>query len=213
MDVVRLGADVLPSDVTIQVVSTSNDLVLRINGTNDQLLLDEFLWRPDLQIDQLIFGDGTIWDFAMILDQALGLTLTGTEAANTLRGSVLDDVLTGLGGNETLIGNAGEDQLVGGLGDDILSGDEGDDTYVFNLGDGIDTIYDEVVSGEPNRILFGAGITVGDLAVAQNGTTLTITVGSNGDRILLEDFDPLNQRWLARRFDPGVGRWECRESG
>jgi Ca2+-binding RTX toxin-like protein len=193
MDVARLGADVLPSDVTIQVDRTSNDLVLRINGTSDQLLFDEFLWRSEYQIDQLVFGDGTVWDSAMIFDQALGLTLTGTDADNTLRGSVLGDVLTGLGGNDTLIGNAGDDQLVGGLGDDILSGDEGDDTYVFNLGDGIDTIYDEVVPGDPNRILFGADITVGDLTVAQNGTTLTITVGSNGDRILLEDFDPLNQ--------------------
>jgi Ca2+-binding RTX toxin-like protein len=193
MDVVRLGADVLPSDVTIQVDRTSNDLVLRINGTSDQLLFDEFLWRSEYQIDQLVFGDGTVWDSAMIFDQALGLTLTGTDADNTLRGSVLGDVLTGLGGNDTLNGNAGDDQLVGGLGDDILSGDEGDDTYVFNLGDGIDTIYDEVVPGDPNRILFGAGITIETLTVAQNGTTLTITVGSNGDNILLEDFDPLNQ--------------------
>jgi Ca2+-binding RTX toxin-like protein len=193
MDVVQLGTDVLPSDVTIQVVGPSNDLVVRINGTTDQLLLDEFLWRADLQIDQLIFGDGTIWDSAMILDQALGLTLTGTDAANTLRGSVLDDVLTGLGGNDTLIGNAGDDQLVGGLGDDILSGDEGNDTYVFNLGDGIDTIYDEVVSGEPNRLLFGTGIAPEDLTFIQSGTTLTITVGGSGGQIILEDFDPLNQ--------------------
>jgi Ca2+-binding RTX toxin-like protein len=192
-DVVRLGVDVLPADVTIQVVDTSNDLALRINGTSDQLVLSAFLWRSDYQIDQLVFGDGTVWDSAMILDRALGLTLTGTDADNTLRGSVLGDVLTGLGGDDTLIGDAGDDQLVGGLGNDILSGDEGDDTYVFNLDGGIDTIYDEVVPGDPNRILFGSGITVGDLSVAQNGTTLTITVGSNGDSILLEDFDPLNQ--------------------
>ncbi|MBH0183244.1 MAG: hypothetical protein HP490_16680 [Nitrospira sp.] len=192
-DVVQLGTDVLPSDVTIQVISTSNDLVLRINGTSDELLFDEFLWRSDYQIDQLIFSDGTIWDSAMILNQALGLTLTGTEAADTLRGSALGDGLTGLGGHDLLVGNAGDDQLTGGAGDDILSGDAGNDTYVFNLGDGIDTIYDEVVSGEPNRILFGAGITSGDLTVAQNGTTLTITVGSDGDRLLLEDFDPFNQ--------------------
>ena len=193
LDVVQLGADVLPSDVTIQVVGTSNDLVLRINGTADQLLLDEFLWRSDYQIDLLTFGDGTIWDSAMILDRALGLTLIGTEAANTLRGSVLGDVLTGLGDNDQLIGNTGADQLVGGRGDDVLSGDAGDDTYVFTLGDGADTIYDAVVPGEANRILFGAGITIESLTVAQSGTTLTITVGSNGDRILLEDFDPLNQ--------------------
>ena len=193
MDVVRLEADVLSSDVTIQVVGTSNDLVMRINGTSDELLLDEFLWRDDLQIDQLIFGDGTVWESAMILDRAVGLTLTGTATDNTLRGSVLDDVLMGLGGNDTLIGNAGDDQLVGGLGDDILSGDDGDDTYVFNPGDGVDTIYDEVASGGTNRLVFGDGISIADLTVVQSGIILTITVGSHGDRILLEDFDPLNQ--------------------
>jgi Ca2+-binding RTX toxin-like protein len=94
---------------------------------------------------------------------------------------VLDDLLTGLGGNDTLIGNAGDDQLVGGLGDDILSGDEGDDTYVFNLGDGIDTIYDEVVPGK--RIVSSlVPVLPSGLTVAQSGTTLTITVGSNGAR-------------------------------
>ncbi|HXC66779.1 MAG TPA: putative Ig domain-containing protein, partial [Nitrospiraceae bacterium] len=98
-----------------------------------------------------------------------------------------------LGGDDTLIGDAGDDQLVGGLGDDILSGDESDDTYVFNLGDGTDTIYDDVVPDEANRILFGAGITVENLTVTQNETTLTIIVGNNGDRIVLEDFDPSNQ--------------------
>ena len=192
-DVVRLGADVLPSDVTIQVVGSSNDLVVRINGTADQLLLDEFLWRSDYQIDRLIFGDGTVWDTAMILGRAIGLTLTGTEADNALRGSVLDDVLVGSGGNDLLVGNAGDDQLAGGLGDDILSGDEGHDTYLFTLGDGIDTIYDEVTIGGANGILFGSGIGSGDLVFLQAGTTLTITVGSGGDRIVLEDFDPLNQ--------------------
>jgi Ca2+-binding RTX toxin-like protein len=193
MEIVRLGADVLASNVTIQVVGTSNDLVMRINGTSDQLLLDEFLWRSDYQIDRLEFGDGTVWDSAMILDHAAGLTLVGTESDNTLRGSVLDDVLTGLGGNDTLIGNAGEDQLVGGLGDDVLSGDEGDDTYVFNLGDGVDTIYDEVVPGEPNRILFGTGIAPSDLTLThdEGARTLTIQVGSSGtDQLQLMDFDP-----------------------
>src|SRR5262245_54223946 len=175
MEMVCLGSDVLPTDVTIQVVGTSNDLVLRINGTNDQLLLDEFLWRSDYQIDRLVFNDGTVWDSAMILDRALGLTLTGTEGDNTLRGSRLGDVLVGLGGNDTLIGN------------------EGDDTYVFNLGDGIDTIYDELKLMEPNRILFGAGISTEHVTFLQAGTTLTMTVGSGRDRIVLEDFDPLNQ--------------------
>ena len=191
-EVVRLGSDVLPSDVTIQVVGTSNDLVVRINGTSDQLLLDEFLWREDYQIDRLEFGDGTLWDTAMILDHAMGLTLVGTDASNTLRGSMLDDVLDGLGENDLLVGNEGDDRLIGGLGDDELSGDGGDDTYVFGLGDGLDTIYDEVVPGEANLILFGAGIAQGDLVFVRDEAerTLTIQVGGGADQLRLMDFDP-----------------------
>ncbi|HEX5646844.1 MAG TPA: calcium-binding protein, partial [Nitrospira sp.] len=192
IEVVRLGSDVLPADVTIQVVGTSNDLVLRINGTNDQLLLDEFLWRSDYQIDWLEFGDGTLWDTAMILNRAMGLTLVGTDMNNTLRGSMLDDVLDGVGGNDLLVGNEGDDRLIGGVGDDELSGDAGDDTYVFNLGDGVDTVYDEVAPGEANRIQFGAGIAQSDLAFIrdESARTLTIQVGGGADQLRLMDFDP-----------------------
>ena len=101
--------------------------------------------------------------------------------------------LTGLGGNDQLIGNAGDDQLVGGLGDDILSGDDGDDTYVFNLGDGIDTIEDAAATGDGNRVQFGPGITRTALTFTQDqvAQTLTIQVGSSGtDQLVLTNFDP-----------------------
>lgn len=57
-----------------------------------------------------------------------------------------------LGGNETsntLFGNDGEDVLTGRGGNDVLRGGDDGDTYVWNLGDGRDTIidFDENVIG------------------------------------------------------------------
>ena len=60
----------------------------------------------------------------------------------TLYGGAGNDTLLGEAGNDILHGGAGNDTLFGGLGDDILCGEAGNDTYVFNRGEGHDTIFD-----------------------------------------------------------------------
>ncbi|MBI6954404.1 peroxidase family protein [Pseudomonas sp. CCOS 191] len=67
-----------------------------------------------------------------------GVTLVGTNAANTLTGGVGNDVLRGLGGNDTLNGLGAVDQLFGGVGNDILNGGD-DDDFLFGE-DGNDTL-------------------------------------------------------------------------
>ena len=92
-------------------------------------------------------------------------TLTGNAEANTLRGGageyidILsggdgDDILEGGAGADILIGGAGDDTLEGGAGADTLEGGEGADTYLFNVGDGTDTITDD---GGAIVFLQGAG--------------------------------------------------------
>ena len=67
--------------------------------------------------------------------------------------------LLGGAGHDTLIGGTEANLLMGGRGNDLLQGGDGHDTYLFNLGDGIDTIEDTArYVGEGNRIQFGAGI-------------------------------------------------------
>ena len=51
-------------------------------------------------------------------------------------------MLNGLAGNDTLSAGAGSDTLTGGTGNDLLWGDAGNDSYIFNRGDGLDTVYD-----------------------------------------------------------------------
>jgi len=109
----------------------------------------------------------------------------GTEN-DRLFGEEGDDQLFGDSGSDELFGEAGADILVGGGGADTLHGGEGLDTYVFSLGDGPDTIND--TPGEGNRLVFGAGISEQDLTLGIG--SLLVRVGSNGDAIHIQGFDP-----------------------
>jgi Ca2+-binding RTX toxin-like protein len=67
-----------------------------------------------------------------------GLTLNGTNGANTLNGGSLNDFLYGFGGNDTLNGGGGDDLLDGGAGSDTMTGGTGNDIYV------VDSTFDRV---------------------------------------------------------------------
>ena len=126
----------------------------------------------------------------------------GNDLDNVLVGNVSGNILRGEGGDDTLSGgpsvstssfNPAEEPV--NPGNDLLIGGAGNDTYLFNRGDGFDTIQDASVLGAGNRIQFGADITRTDLTFTQNQTarTLTIQAGSSGtDQLILTDFDPTN---------------------
>jgi Ca2+-binding RTX toxin-like protein len=97
-------------------------------------------------------------------------------------------VITGTSGADSLEGTAGADTLVGGPGNDFLAGGAGSDTYVFNLGDGVDTIVDSTAPGEPNAVAFGPGITPEMLSLGLG--SLLLRVGAGGDAVHLDPFDP-----------------------
>ncbi len=105
-------------------------------------------------------------------------------------------------GNDTIFAGAGDDAATGNAGNDQLVGGLGDDTYFFNLGDGLDTINDTATTGEGNRIVFGAGITAGDLTYTQSANTLTIAYNGLADAVQLVGF---NQNTYSVR-------WSCQPS-
>lgn len=60
-----------------------------------------------------------------------------------------------------------------------MNGGEGNDTYIYNIGDGLDTISDYQNSSTESRndkIKFGEGIKFSDLTFRQNGNDLIITL-------------------------------------
>lgn len=66
---------------------------------------------------------------------ANGLTIDGTEAAETLFGGDSFDVIFAGGGDDTVSGGRGDDTIFGRDGDDILYGDDGADRIFGGAGD------------------------------------------------------------------------------
>lgn len=199
--------DVLPSDVT--VVRNVDNVVISRNGTTDQVTIQSFFtfngFNPGNtfphQVEQVQFEDGTVWGIPALTDKIV--RVTGTDGADELRGfDNKDDTILGFAGDDTLVGLSGNDVLDGGPGNDILIGGPGSDSYIFNLGDGVDTIEDHAEGGQGggnaeaistgNTVVFGDGITQADLTLEQQANSLIIHYGSLGDAIQLTDFDPTN---------------------
>ena len=112
----------------------------------------------------------------------------GSDGDDEMNGTRGNDVLRGAFGNDKLYGQDGDDVLVGGTGDDHLVGGYGSDTYVYNKGDGHDTIdtstyyYD---NGAKDRLKFGEGISAEDLEVIRRGNDVTFSLrdGSGSVRV------------------------------
>jgi VCBS repeat-containing protein len=146
----------------------------------------------DLSIQTLQFADGSTLAIDTLFAQQM-LEQTGTADADVLTGSdstVFGDHLLGLGGDDALNGGAGNDVLEGGIGNDVLNGGTGSDTYVYNQGDGADTIIDSSnrqyswQAGDQNTLSFGTGITADMLTPRFDSASQTVTLDfGNGDSI------------------------------
>src|SRR3989442_151813 len=189
MNTVRLSADVAPTDVTLQT-DVNGDLLLGINGTSDQLTVQNYFVDPVYQVEQIAFADGTIWDTNTILSQTPGLVVTGTDDGDFLQGSPLADVISGLGGDDYIIAGAGNDTLDGGTGNDTLIGGPGSDTYLFGRGYGQDEIFDFQYSGtDLNTVRMAADISPDDLTV-QVGRFNSLVLGIMGtdDQLTVDSY-------------------------
>ena len=89
------------------------------------------------------------------------VTILGSDAMDTLRGSTADDVrnqLVGNGGNDTLHGGGADDYLVGGAGADTLRGGAGADNYDYSeVSDSRATFVGSAVLGVDTIIGFVSG--------------------------------------------------------
>ncbi len=138
-----------------------------------------------------------------ILGNALDNVLTGNAAgADRLFGAAGNDTLNAVGNSDVLDGGAGDDVLnangtyytthIGGAGNDSLSGSNFADTYVFNRGDGADTITDSGAhSGNSvygDRLVFGQGIADQDLWLSRSGDHLLVQVLGAGGQVQVNNW-------------------------
>lgn len=172
MNLTNVGLTFTQTDEAEKITGTDFDDIIYANGGNDTV-------HAGSGNDIIYGGDGND-------------NLYGEEGSDIIHGGAGDDYiisdldnakdenwtheLYGDEGNDYLQGSIGKDILVGGTGNDNLSGNAGDDTYIYNLGDGFDTIYED---GGNDTIVFGQGITLEDLTFRKSGTDLIINI--NGD--------------------------------
>ncbi len=97
-----------------------------------------------------------------------------------------DNYINGLGGNDKIYGQAGDDMLIGGVGDDYLVGGEGSDTYFFEGfwgHDSIDNSSSDKVGTNPDKILFGEGISPTDVSIQRQGNDLILSLHDGADTV------------------------------
>jgi Ca2+-binding RTX toxin-like protein len=209
-DVIRLGADIAPTQLDLRIVAGNLELNLLDaagNPTADTLVLADYLGAG--QVRGVEFADGSFWDDAALRAR---LRVVGTAAGETLfspPGTALtmdglggNDVLVGNSGNETLLGGSGDDALYGSGGNDVLDGGagsdqlyggEGRDVYRLYRGVGSDTVR-PVSSGArfEDVVEVGAGITAAEVALRRNGGNVEVRLldagGAVTDMLVLADF-------------------------
>ncbi|MEI7474781.1 MAG: calcium-binding protein, partial [bacterium] len=152
------------------VVNNLNDVIIEgADGGNDQVLQTVNNYTLDANVETLrIYNE-------------LGLTASGNDSDNTIIGSY---------GNDTIIGGKGNDVLYGSGGDAADAQADiphSNDTYLFNQGDGFDTIKD---GDGTDKIIFGNGILKSNTTFSLTGNDLLVNVnGSDTDKILIKDWN------------------------
>ncbi|WP_411885503.1 calcium-binding protein [Polaromonas sp. YR568] len=124
------------------------------------------------------------------------LTLTGTRAIKGT-GNALNNVLTGNAAANTLTGDAGKDTLIGGAGNDI---------YVFNRGDGRDTVQEnDATAGNHDTARFGTDIAANQLWFRKVGNNLEASVIGTADKLTVSDWY-LGNQYHVEQFKAGDGK-------
>ena len=182
-DIIRFGEGISFSDLTFKRVK--NHLQITLFGDCTQGIQIEYFFNGSLySFEKLEFADGTSFNLSKT-----GLTLQQSNGDDSITGTQYDDVIYGYDGDDELSGDRGNDTLIGGKGDDYLFGSYGTNTYIWNLGDGLDTI--SSLYETQGIVQFGEGISLNDLKFEILRTDNSLRLYVNDDKtqgIILSNF-------------------------
>ncbi|MEM1047722.1 MAG: calcium-binding protein [Pseudomonadota bacterium] len=145
------------------------DLFLTVTTTGHRIQVDDQFYSTSYNygLEEIHFADGTVWDRAQIMTEAL---IRGTDGADTLSDTSDDDV------------------FVGGLGDDVFTSRYGSDTFLYASGDGDDVINELNSSTTTVDVLKFVDLNPDDIYVTRTGTDHFAHVIATGARIENDDF-------------------------
>ncbi|WP_445989419.1 calcium-binding protein [Chromobacterium haemolyticum] len=210
---IRFGAGISVTDIT--VVRVGDDVLLQhVNGV-DSVLIQGWFTSQSNWVGGVVFADGSSWTSVQINQWASGIYI-GTAGNDVLIGGAGGSLLDGGAGNDTLIGRGGNDTLKGGAGNDVLEGGAGRNVYIFNLGDGQDTIrYGEkgvnIAWSSYDEIRFGVGISVTDIAVVRIGDDVVLRHSNGVDSITIQAGMSVQSSWSGSIVFANGGSWSLLE--
>ncbi|QFT30416.1 Bifunctional hemolysin/adenylate cyclase precursor [Labrenzia sp. THAF82] len=172
-DKIVFGAGISTSDVSISWTDDHYlDLTLSLNA-NDSITVVGYRGLAPFDfnvVEEFHFQDGTVWETDDLIAHYLqGVSTSGDDL---ISGFTLDDTIDAGAGDDTVYGRYGSDTIRGGLGDDNLNGGKHSDTYIYELGDGADTIAETTNNGASDKLLLGAGILTSEVTVSRSPQVL-----------------------------------------
>ncbi len=154
---IRFGVGISSTDIFVDF--EGHTLILTHMPSGDSVrVLDHFQADDTVGIAQVQFVDepAVIWD----------------------RAKLQQDVAAMVDGDDLIFGGTADDTLSGGAGDDHLEGGVGNDRYLFNAGDGSDTIVDSV--GTADKIVFGSNVLVSNIYAERGADGNSVKLGLVG---------------------------------
>ncbi|WP_019101217.1 calcium-binding protein, partial [Chromobacterium haemolyticum] len=210
---IRFGAGISVTDIT--VVRVGDDVLLQHANGVDSVLIQGWFTSQNNWVGSVVFADGNSWSAVQINQWASGIYI-GTAGNDVLIGGAGGSLLDGGAGNDTLIGRGGNDTLKGGAGNDVLEGGAGRNVYIFNLGDGQDTIrYGEkgvnIAWSSYEEIRFGVGISVTDITVVRIGDDVVLRHSNGVDSITIQAGMSVQSSWSGSIVFANGGSWSLLE--
>ncbi len=195
-DFVFFGENLSRDDLTFLRLGTSNDLLIKVKDSADQLTItNQFAafnsvffgvqWME--RIEYFLFDDGQAMDWQEVLKETLANAKTD--------------------GDDGIYGYYYRDRLDGGAGNDYLSGADEGDTYLFGRGYGRDVIEDNltnVLTLTDDQLEFLPDIAPEDIALSRSsdGYSLIMSVKDSNDQVtLLNQFDATYTLFGLVHFD------------
>ncbi|WP_460077456.1 putative Ig domain-containing protein, partial [Roseibium sp. ROS1] len=194
---IKFGNGITPADLVIYGNLDSGDLLsipvgIDLNpyemyigladGSAGFVVVNQFKTGSSVEgISGYKFQDGSVY----LLNQLVPFVAGGNGGGLVL----------GTSGADTLRAAFGDTVFDGGAGDDTLEGGAGDDTFVYELGDGNDSIRDDNEALSFDRLSFGNGINFDDVKfVRASWLSLDIEILPTGEIVRLNSFFTLSTK-------------------
>ena len=188
-DTIKFGLNISPNELIFK--QNQYNLEITFNNREGGITILNYFLNDNYKIENLKFEDGTVInDVSNLLTQVTvfeNFTLPEESIIDTVIAGNAEISIVGNSNNNTFIGSANNNTYQGKGGNDtIVDTEGGNDTYIYNLGDGLDTITD--MDGN-DTIQFGEGITIQDLKFVKADNNLQIWIsGNQNEGLIINNF-------------------------